>query len=180
MSYPHALTAQSTPSTSISASSFPPLTSLSDDFPAFPSKSATSFISASPASSIARFLAYLIFLSIFLAFFLDSGAAFLIAWLVRGVGFVILFWARRWVCCRLVLRVRAVLRFWAVGVLGLERDGIVEEGVVRCVGLSIGVLMHGGWSRFGKLCGCGEGIDTRCWAVGMVFHSDQICSSLTP
>ena len=44
---------------------------------------------------------------------------------MRGVGFVILFLARRWVCCRLLLRVRAVLGLREVGVLGLEREGIV-------------------------------------------------------
>ena len=44
---------------------------------------------------------------------------------MRGVGFVILFLARRWVCCRLFLRVRAVLGLREVGVLGLEREGIV-------------------------------------------------------
>lgn len=42
------------------------------------------------------------------------------------MGFVILFLARRWVCCRLVLRVRADLGFREVGVLGLEREGIVD------------------------------------------------------
>lgn len=48
---------------------------------------------------------------------------------MRGVGFVILFLARRWVCCRLFLRVRAVLGLREVGVLGLEREGIVRWGV---------------------------------------------------
>lgn len=33
---------------------------------------------------------------------------------------------RRWVCWRLDFRVRAVLGLCEVGVLGLERDGIVE------------------------------------------------------
>lgn len=47
---------------------------------------------------------------------------------MRGVGFVILFLARRWVCCRLFLRVRAVLGLREVGVLGLEREGIVRGG----------------------------------------------------
>lgn len=47
---------------------------------------------------------------------------------MRGVGFVILFLARRWVCCRLLLRVRAVLGLREVGVLGLEREGIVGGG----------------------------------------------------
>lgn len=117
-------TAQSTASTSISALPLPSLTALSD-FPTFPSKPATSLISTSPASSTALLLAYPTFLSTFFAFFLDSGAAFLIAWLVRGVGFAILFSARRWVCCRLLLRVRAVLGLSEVGVLGLDREGIV-------------------------------------------------------
>ncbi len=51
------------------------------------------------------------------------------AWLVRGVGFVILFLARRWDCCRLVFRVRAVLGLREVGVLGFEREGIVGGGL---------------------------------------------------
>lgn len=47
---------------------------------------------------------------------------------MRGVvGFATLVLANRcrWVCCRLLLRVRAVLRLREVGVLGLEREGIV-------------------------------------------------------
>lgn len=43
-------------------------------------------------------------------------------------GFEILFLARRCVCCRLLLSVRAVLGLREVGVLGLEREGMVGGG----------------------------------------------------
>lgn len=138
-------TAHSTPSTSISGSLLLSPTAVSD-LPTFPSNSATSFISTSPASSIALFFAYPTFFSTFLAFFLDSGAAFLIAWLVRGVGFVILFLARRWVCCRLLLRVRAVLGLREVGVLGLEREGIVGGGCCSMIVIQMQRLEY----RFGE------------------------------
>ena len=50
---------------------------------------------------------------------------------MRGVvGLVILLLARRWVCCRLLLRVRADLGLREVGVLGLERDGMIVGGWV--------------------------------------------------
>ena len=45
---------------------------------------------------------------------------------MRGVmGLVILFRARRWVLSRLDFKVLAVFRFWADGVLGFEREGMV-------------------------------------------------------
>lgn len=49
------------------------------------------------------------------------------AWLVREADFEIRLRTIRWVFCRLVLRVRAVLGLREEGVLGLEREGIFEK-----------------------------------------------------
>lgn len=46
---------------------------------------------------------------------------------MHGVGFVILFRVRRWVFLRLLLSTRAVFGFCEVGVLGLEREGMLGK-----------------------------------------------------
>lgn len=53
------------------------------------------------------------------------------------MGFVILCAVRRWVCWRLDFKVRAVLGLCDVGVLGLERDGILEIVGREKVGLEV-------------------------------------------
>ena len=63
---------------------------------------------------------------------------------MRGVlGFASLVRASRWILCRLLRRVLAVLGLREVGVLGLEREGIFFFGCRRVVGLGVGEWVEG-------------------------------------
>lgn len=92
-----------------------------------------SFISTSASRNFSnsfRCRVYRSFFSNLRAFFLDKDAFCRIAWLVRGIAFLLTLALlsavhRCLMCLRLLLRVLAVLRLNLVGVFGLEQDGMV-------------------------------------------------------